>query len=374
MRRYRVALLAILLLPCAAALARAEPSVAVLGLEPIDVPEALAQQLTDALRQRAAGTSGIRSVQGKDLIEIKMVFGCDSENPTCMANAGRTLGADKLLYGTLKKAAGKNNQNVIVSLKLLDVRSASVEKFVSTTVQKRELAAGTVNQSAARWFGDLVEVAKPMLTVTSDPTGAAVTVDGASAGRTPITLRDLPAGQHLVTVTMPGRLPFTRNVELRPGGTHEVVAMLEAEKVAVVVPPPHIDTHPKVEAIPTPVNPQITQPPPPPPQRIGHPGLTAKILAGVAVGGAVITGSVAIYTWRTYTGLEDTAHADLLALRPAGTPPPDQAPFFKNPNCSPPASLGTGSLVQSYKSHCSSGETYANATTALWVVTGTLAA
>src|SRR5581483_5293704 len=63
-----------------------------------------------------------------------------------------------------------------------------------------------------------------------------------------------------------------------------------------------------------------------------------------------------------------------LALRPAGTPPPDQAPFFKNPNCSPPASLGTGSLVQSYKSHCSSGETYANATTALWVVTGTLAA
>jgi len=141
----------------------------------------------------------------------------------------------------------------------------------------------------------------------------------------------------------------------------------------VVVPPPHIDTHPKVEVIPTPVNPQITQPPPPPPQRVGHPGLTAKILAGVAVGGAVITGSIAIYTWRTYTGLEDTAHADLMNIRPM-MPSAQEAQFFKSPSCSPPASLGTGPMVQTYKSHCSSGETYANATTALWVVTGTLAA
>ena len=76
---------------------------AVLGLESIDVPEPLAQQLTDALRQRAAATAGVRLVQGKDLIEIKMVFGCDGELPACMAQAGKALGADKLLYGTVKK-------------------------------------------------------------------------------------------------------------------------------------------------------------------------------------------------------------------------------------------------------------------------------
>jgi PEGA domain len=369
MRRYRVGLLAIFLVPLLAAAARAEPSVAVLGLEPIDVPEALAQQLTDALRQRAAGTLGIKAVAGKDLIEIKMVFGCDSENPACMANAGRTLGADKLLYGTLKKAGGKSSPQVVVSLKLLDVRSASVEKFISTTVNKRELAAGAVNQSAARWFGDLVEVAKPMLTITSDPTGATVTVDGGAMGRTPVTLRELNAGSHLVTVTMPGRLPFTRTVELRPGGTHEVVAQLEAEKVAVVTPPPPPVNiaPPQPDHVPPP---PITQPPPPP-ARVGHPGLTAKILAGVAVGGAVITGSVAIYTWRTYSDLEDTAHKDLTML-PAPTNAA-QSSFFKSPDCSA-TSIAASSALNTYKGHCSSGQTYANATTALWVVTGTLAA
>ncbi len=46
----------------ARAVAAPDVSVAVLGLEPIDVPEPLAQQLTDALRQRAASTGGVRMV------------------------------------------------------------------------------------------------------------------------------------------------------------------------------------------------------------------------------------------------------------------------------------------------------------------------
>src|SRR3954471_12899323 len=136
----------------AAGTAAADPTtVAVLGVEPMDVPEALAQQLTDALRpraggtaglpQRAAGTAGVRAVQGKDLIEIKMVFGCDQEQPACMAQAGKTLGAEKLLYGAIKKA-GKGSRELAVTLKLLDVRSGTVEKTVTDNATKRELAAG----------------------------------------------------------------------------------------------------------------------------------------------------------------------------------------------------------------------------------------
>ena len=38
------------------------------------------------------------------------------------------------------------------------------------------------------------------MTVTSDPTGGSVTVDGTSYGRTPLTLRDLTPGAHQVVV------------------------------------------------------------------------------------------------------------------------------------------------------------------------------
>ncbi|HEX6837635.1 MAG TPA: PEGA domain-containing protein, partial [Polyangia bacterium] len=229
MPRYSTMLAALGVLLLAPGISRAaDVSVAVLGLEPVEIPEPLAQQLTDALRQRASSTSGVRTVQGKDLIEVKMVFGCDGELPACMAQAGKTLGADKLLYGTIKKGAAKNT--VTVALKLLDVKTAVVEKFVNDTVQKRELAGSNVAGVAGRWFAQLVEVdTKPTLTVTSDPSGANVSVDGQGYGRTPLTLRELTPGTHSVTVTMTGRQPFTRSVELRPGGSHDVVATLEPE-------------------------------------------------------------------------------------------------------------------------------------------------
>src|SRR5258706_2340561 len=182
MRRYRLSIALAVLLTAGAA--RADHTVAVLGIEPVDVPEALAQQLTDALRQRAATTPGVRIVPGKDLVELKMIFGCDGETPTCMAQAGRSLGSDKLLYGTLKKA-GKNSSNVLVALKLLDVNTSTVEKFVNDSVPKKDLAGGNIAAAATRWFGALLEVeAKPTPTLTTHPANAAVTIDGTPGRRT----------------------------------------------------------------------------------------------------------------------------------------------------------------------------------------------
>ncbi|HEY2746295.1 MAG TPA: PEGA domain-containing protein [Polyangia bacterium] len=364
MPRYSSVLAALVgLFLASSASAAPDVSVAVLGLEPDEVPEPLAQSITDALRQRASSTGGVRMVQGKDLIEVKMVFGCDGELPACMAQAGKTLGADKLLYGVVKKGATKTT--VTVALKLLDVKTAVVEKFVNDTVQKRELAGNNVNAVASRWFSQLVEVeAKPTLTVTSDPSGATVTVDGQGYGRTPLTLRDLAPGTHSVVVTMAGRQPFTRNVELRPGGSHDVVATLETEAPVVVQKPPVTPPEP---------TPLITPTPTPLPLRNDHPGRTAKIVAGVLVGAAVVTAAVAIYTWRSYSNLQGTTHNDLVALEPHPVPAGDSN-FFMSPSCNVPADLQGTPAATKFHNDCASGKNFANATTGLWVATGALAA
>ena len=367
MPRYSTILAALgMLLVASSALAAPDVSVAVLGLEPVEVPESTAQQITDALRQRAASTAGVHVVAGKDLIEVKMVFGCDGELPACMAQAGKTLGADKLLYGVVKKGPSKGA--VTVALKLLDVKTAVVEKFVNDTVQKRELASSSVNGVAGRWFSQLVEIeAKPTLTVTSEPTGATVTVDGQGYGRTPVTLRDLVPGAHSVAVSMPGRQTVTRNVELRAGGSHDVLATLEPVAPVVVKKEPTVKP-------PEPL-PLVTATPEPPPltARNEHPGRTAKIVAGVLVGAAVVTAAVAIYTWRSYTDLQDKASADLVALKPMPVPAQDQ-PFFMNPSCTVPADLQGAAGAAKFHSDCTSGNSFANATTGLWVATGALAA
>ncbi len=252
---------------------------------------------------------------------------------------------------------------MVVALKLLDVTTGTIEKFVNDTVPKRDLAGGNVNAAAAKWFGALVEVeAKPMLTITSDPAGANVTVDGQPAGRTPVTLRDLTAGTHNLELSMAGHVSATKTVELRAGVAHEISLQLEAQGATpptVVTPPP-----------PAPEPQVIAQPPPAPPPN-GHPGRIARGLAIGAFAAAVVSGAVAIYTWRTYRDLEDTAHNDLKNLTPMANS--GNQGFFNNPNCNPPTSL-SGSATQTYKNHCSSGQSYADATTALWVTAGVLAA
>jgi PEGA domain len=347
----------------AAAVAHADPNVAVLGIEPLDVPEQLSQAVTDALRQRAAGTPGIRVVPGKDLVEMKMIFGCDGEQASCMAQAGRSLGADKLLYGTLKKAT-KNGSHVVAALKLLDVNTGVIEKFVNETVSKRDVSPGNVSPLAHKWFAALVEVeAKPTLTITTEPAGATVTVDGQPAGRTPITLRDLSAGTHNFVLSLAGRVTINKTLELKAGGSHEVSLQMEAEASTR----PREPEPPPQPVQPQPAQPQLVAPAQPPPT--AHPGRAAKGVAIAAFGAAVIAGAVAIYTWRTYRDLEDTAHNDLTALSKQATP--DNKDFFDHPTCTPPSGL---SGAQAYKDHCSSGQTYANATTALWVTAGALAA
>lgn len=378
MRRYLTVLAAASMLGLfgwqTSALAGPDTSVAVLGIEPIDVPQSLAQQLTDALRQRASSTSGVRMVQGKDLIEVKMVFGCDGELPACMAQAGKTLGAEKLLYGTIKKGASKTS--VTVALKMLDVKTAVVERFVNDTVAKHELAGPNAQASAAKWFGQLLEIeVKPTLTVTSDPSGGNVTVDGTPYGKTPVTLRDLAPGSHTVVVSMAGKQSVTRTVELRPGGSHDVVATLENEAPVVVVqkPPPHVEKpRPPTQIEPMPIveKPRPTLPP------AEHPGRTAKIVAGVLVGAALVTGAIAIYSYTVYHPLEQQAHDELAPLQPNRMQSPDEMAFFSNPGCAVPSSLvqnnPTGAAA--YSHDCNKGNTWANTATGLWVATGALAA
>ena len=372
MRRY-VTLLALLavLLPASRLLAAPDVSVAVLGLEPVDIPEPLAQQLTDALRQRAATTSGVRVVPGKDLIEVKMVFGCDGELPACMANAGKALGADKLLYGSIKK--GSSKANVTVTLKLLDVKTAVVEKFVNDTVSKRELAGSNVGGTAGKWFAQLLEIeAKPTLTVTSDPTGASVTVDGTAAGRTPVTLRDLTPGPHTVVFSMTGHQSATRNVELRAGGSQEVTAALEA------LPPPVAHHH--AEPPPPAPEPLVRAAPPTPAQPTEHPGRTAKILGGALFGAGVLAATVMIVTWSRYDArfagsYEQKVNQDLEGFR--GLADDMEAGFLKKPTgCTIPSSLAAKNpmLAMKYHSDCTTGDSYAAATTGLWITAGALAA
>src|SRR5450759_4474523 len=83
--------------------ARAEVTISGLGLEPAaGAPETAATSITEAIRQRVTSTSGYRLVQGRDLVEVKLVFSCPDEAPPCMTQAAQSIGAAKIIFGNLQ--------------------------------------------------------------------------------------------------------------------------------------------------------------------------------------------------------------------------------------------------------------------------------
>ena len=183
-----------------------------------------------------------------------------------------------------------------------------------------------------------------------------------------MTLRDLSAGAHQVTVSMAGRQTYTTHSRAAPGrlARHRGDARARgagggAQRAAPDAAGAAAARCPRIPS----AQPQ--------PLRNEHPGRTAKIVAGVLVGAAVVPAAVAIYTWRTYSDLESSAHADLEGLKPMPVPQQDQAVLHEPVVQRAGGSAGTPGATK-YNNDCSSGNNYANATTGLWVATGALAA
>jgi hypothetical protein len=191
---------------------------AVLGLEALDgAPDSIASDITDALRQRIASTKGYQLVQGKDLVEVKLVFSCPDEAPACMAAAGKSMGASKLIFGNVKRA-GADYQ---VTLKLLDVGRASVESWATETIARRKAEAQAFRSLAPAWLSKLTgKGAGGSLQIRASVAGASVSLDGTHVGLTgsgPVVVSDVAPGRHEVSVEKSGYTTTKQEFTLAAG-------------------------------------------------------------------------------------------------------------------------------------------------------------
>ena len=213
----------------AAQAARAQTTVAVLGLEPQDGAEALAKELTDALRQRTAAMRGFQLAGQKDLVEIKLVFGCVDEAPPCMAAAGKTLGAHKMLFGSVRKMGNAYR----VSLKWVDVGTGKLENQITETVGVDALSRENERGMTARWLSQLSGVKiSGALQISANVDGGQVFVDEKLVGTTggqPVMVPQIAPGPHQVRVEKTGSKPYIGRVKVTSGEITSVTAKLESE-------------------------------------------------------------------------------------------------------------------------------------------------
>lgn len=196
-----------------------ETPTAVLGLETSDCPQAVADEVAESLRRSVAANHDLKLVNGKDLVEVKLVFSCPDEAPSCMSQAGDSLGAKRLIYGSLKRSGS----DVAVWLKALDVPAGKITGWVTDTLPRHPTGGEAMQQASARWLAKLL--GKPVagvIKVAGGPAGAAVVVDGKDVGVLgvePFFVKDLAPGEHEVALEGPGNHASSQRVLVNGGQT-----------------------------------------------------------------------------------------------------------------------------------------------------------
>ena len=253
--------LAVLLLAALGSVAWAKPKVAVLGLEasnsgvvePKDA--ANAAKLTEELR--AIPRSGIGKYElapnsNRELQDEKLMGNCDTEKPACMTPIGAGLSADFLIYGNIVKGAEKGKDGYKANLKLLNVKTKTVDEQLETFVPLTALAGGNgAKEWAQKVYAKLTGEKPPVvadrppdagpgkLLVKGNVKSGDVFIGSARKGSLEggtITLT-LPEGSHELAIEAPGHKRYEATVTVAGGQTKTVEAVLE-ESLGTTTPPP----------------------------------------------------------------------------------------------------------------------------------------
>ncbi|MFC1609834.1 PEGA domain-containing protein [Myxococcota bacterium] len=174
----------------------ARPKLAVMRLEAQRVPQEIGRIL-DELLLKAVDDRGIYDVVSTDEINALLDFekqkelaGCN--DVTCFAEIGGALGVEQLILGSISKLGDQ----IIVSLKLVNVSGMKIQRSQSRTRDNENLYESAVNDALDRLLGS------GTLSIATHPEGARIEVDGTNWGVSPQTLDPLPVGKHQVVLEL----------------------------------------------------------------------------------------------------------------------------------------------------------------------------
>jgi hypothetical protein len=168
-----------------------------------------------------------------------------------------------------------------MSLKADGQIPAAIAEFESFLANPKASKVGETKVTEARAELEILKRSPGNLSITTDPSGASVAVDGdVRPGVTPLDV-DMTPGKHTITISFIGYQSMEIELEMPSGSKGEQTFKLEKNPEPPPVAAATPESAPKQEAI-------VAPPPPPPPPRSMVP---AYVLFGLA-GASAVTGAV----------------------------------------------------------------------------------
>jgi hypothetical protein len=186
------------------ATAQADETVVVAGLTSVDGDDEYARNLTGALRHAATAVRGW-SVSERDvaLANLELVAGCEAPDPACLQQIATTVGATRLIFGTISRTAG-DHYEFAVSIHSYSVASQQIEENVDRNLSSSRMDIDDLREPARAIIDELANVPHVGTIRVAAAAGQEVRIDGAAVGTTDaggaFVASDVAAGPHEVVV------------------------------------------------------------------------------------------------------------------------------------------------------------------------------
>ena len=141
------------------------------------------------------------------------------------SKVGKLVKADILVVGSISG----NERNITVTMKAIDVATGNVldGKIIRGSGDKIiEMAASASSSMAAILTGKNIG----SISVSTNPDGCEIYIDGNSAGKSPIVEYKVPAGSHTVTAVKEGFIDAETNINVLPNGREKWTPSLASKK------------------------------------------------------------------------------------------------------------------------------------------------
>lgn len=204
--------------------------VAVLELKAADkMSEKLLGFLTNVVTDTLDSLGPFRALSTTDIARVleyeanNQLLGCD--DPSCVTQLGRSLGARWLVSGDISKIG----ETYVLQLKLHDPRDGQVKKRITREHKGApEAMFKDLRVATKMLMRDLLKDRAGTLQLTSSEEGATVIIDEVTVGVTPVKDLQVSGGMHSLLLQKQGFVDFRQDFEINKGQAFGLKARMQA--------------------------------------------------------------------------------------------------------------------------------------------------